>query len=585
MVFGCNRMTPATPATSRSNGAAPGGRWPAAVLLFVFLLWGWMFIRSTSFVVDGVRYYCLFDDAMISMTYARNLCEGYGLNWARQDEPVEGFTHPLWMLLMIPVNALPIALAKRSLVIQLFSLTLLALNVLAVRALALRCSWGTARHWLLAATLTTFYYPLNYWSLLGMETGLQALLTTLAVLLALDLVDRERRGVRRHLTLWMVLTAAYLLRMDMLLLAIAVEGYVAAEGGVRREERRRWMAGLAIFAGSALAYSLFRWLYFHDLLPNTYYLKLTGVATSVRLLRGLSSLRQYAAEHLAVVLAAAIVIATCARRQRRLLLPAAVAALYFGYSVYVGGDAWDSDLRAGRFVVFVMPLVFVLLNTGVNRLLAAWRARWPGPGGEQGRVGTRPPIDRVGTRPPQDRVGTRPADATRRRALETAVLAANLLLWLVLANGLLLSPRALGNRRDLALRWAPFAVVGHQIVLQEVRELRSFVAPGAVVATAWAGIPAYFTDYKMIDLLGYNDREVARLPSQMPYDRHNYDELRPGHNKWDPWAALAQRPDAFFQTWGLPLDRQSHIMRRHGYVQQGTFWLRADSDKVRLPPA
>jgi hypothetical protein len=95
---------------------------PLAPLLSLLALWaGWLIYR-TSFVVGGHRWFVLFDDAMISMTYARNLVEGHGLAWARWGSPVEGFTHPLWTFLMIPVNALPLVLWNRSLVIQIVSL-------------------------------------------------------------------------------------------------------------------------------------------------------------------------------------------------------------------------------------------------------------------------------------------------------------------------------------------------------------------------------------------------------------------------------------------------------------------------------
>src|SRR5437667_5135679 len=71
--------------------------------------WSAWFIWRTSFVADGRRVFCLFDDAMISMAYARNLVEGHGLNWARWGAPVEGFTHPLWLALMVPIHWLPLA--------------------------------------------------------------------------------------------------------------------------------------------------------------------------------------------------------------------------------------------------------------------------------------------------------------------------------------------------------------------------------------------------------------------------------------------------------------------------------------------
>jgi hypothetical protein len=100
------------------NGWSRQGWPPIAALLVVFLLWGGCFIRRSSFEEGGRRVFCLWDDAMIAMTYARNLCEGKGLNWAREGDPVEGFTSPLWLALMIPVNALPVALGWRSLLVQ-----------------------------------------------------------------------------------------------------------------------------------------------------------------------------------------------------------------------------------------------------------------------------------------------------------------------------------------------------------------------------------------------------------------------------------------------------------------------------------
>src|SRR5262245_53911535 len=125
---------------------------------------GWLIYRS-SFVVADTRYFSLFDDAMISMVYAKNFVEGFGLNWARFGAPVEGFTHPLWMFAMIPVNALPLALPVRPLVVQLASVVLLVANVFAVRSLVREhfTSPG-ARHVWPAVVLTAGYFPLVHWS-------------------------------------------------------------------------------------------------------------------------------------------------------------------------------------------------------------------------------------------------------------------------------------------------------------------------------------------------------------------------------------------------------------------------------------
>ncbi|HTG34050.1 MAG TPA: hypothetical protein VLB76_14060 [Thermoanaerobaculia bacterium] len=529
-----------------------------AVLLLVFGLWAGWFIHRSSFEVEGQRYYSLFDDAMISMTYARNLVEGHGLEWARWGEPVEGFTHPLWTFLMIPVNALPIPLRERSLPIQLLSLLTLAGTVIASRRLMLdHFSPPGARHWMPAAVLTAFYYPLAYWALMGMETGLQALLTVLAVQLALS---TAHSGRDHNLALWIVCAASFLLRMDMLLLVAAVQLYVLLQGGFWQVRKRSWLAGFGIFCAMTLAYGVFRWVYYHDLLPNTYYLKLTGVPLAVRLLRGLVVITQFLRDHLAVMLVAGIGLGVFLRRNRRLILPAVIFALYCAYSVYVGGDAWDGDLpiRANRFIAFVVPLLFVLFNATLNEALAAWRSR-------RGSV--------------ED-------DPAGRFVLAAATAAA-----LLLVDGLWLSPRADLFWREVTLTDRPPVTSRHQRVVAGILGFRRFVQPGAVVATAWAGIPAYFSDYKMIDILGYNDRTIAHMQPIVQLDEDHFDTFRPGHTKWNELRLLnEQRPDAFFQIWGIRrgMGRVADVLPSYGYRKVSGFWVRSDSPYilkgVRVPP-
>jgi hypothetical protein len=549
------------------------------VTLACLAVWAGLFIWKTSFVIGGRRVFCLQDDAMISMAYARNLVSGEGLNWARQGRPVEGFTHPLWMALMVPANLLPLALDRRPLLVQLGSLAFLLWNVVLVGRLVRRhfCLPG-ACHWLPACVMTAFYYPLCSWALVGMETGMQALLTTAMVLLALDIVDGRRD---RHLALWLIATAAVLLRLDMILVVAAVLLYVAARGGLRHGERaggagaaawRRypgWFAGLGCLLLATGGYEVFRWLYFHDLLPNTYYLKLGGIPLWLRLLRGRNTLfatwRTHGPLLAAVGLGLGLQPLLGRRRGQgggnhpgkgwgaRLALPAGLFLLCCAYSVWVGGDVWEDEERANRFVAFAVPLVFVLFNALANQALAAV-ARRPG--------GAPPWLLRGG-------------------------LAAVTVVGLLAADGLLLRPEAADNWLKPALTLPHWEVHDHERVLRRVLRLQRIADPAAVVAVVWAGIPAYFADWRMVDELGYNDRHIARLPPVAIPDRESWRDFRPGHMKWDyPYVVEVCRPDVVFQLWERTREGGHAILRllhAHGYRRAGDLWL--DPASPHIHPA
>jgi hypothetical protein len=546
------------------------------VVLLLLAVWGGRFIWDTTVDVSGRRFFCLFDDAMISMAYARNLVEGHGLNWARQGAPVEGFTHPLWTFLMIPVNASGLPLGLRSLPIQLFSLACLLLNaVLVYRLVGRHFSFGDAggiRSGLPAALLTAFYYPLNYWALFGMETGLQAVLVTASVLLALDIV---LEGRDRHLPLFLLGAAAYLLRMDMLLMVGVVQLFVlffSFQGGRRPgpAERRHWLLGAALFAAAALGYSAFRGLYFHDLLPNTYYLKLTGVPLDVRVLRGAACLKDTLVAHLGVLLPVAAGTAyVLARgeggerarwgRWRRWLLPAALFLIYCAYSAWVGGDAWEKDggVMANRFLAFVFPLVFVLGNGLLNR----------GLDGLDGLDGRQPGLS---------------TGALPRAILAVALTAITAIAFLAANSVWPFAPS--GERwRDLVLDRPPVLVAGHQWVFNQTRLLERIALPGAVVATVWAGIPAYLTDWKMVDILGYNDVVIARESSTAFLNRKNYRQFQPGHVKWDYEHVLeVHQPDAFLQLWATDLGMERRLLRPRGYRRINGFWVQTGLSPNRI---
>ena len=516
--------------------------WIAGGGLLAFVAWCLHFIWNTSFVLGGKRVFCLFEDSMISLAYARNLAEGHGLNWARFGDPVEGFTNPLWTLTMVLSQIPGIPLTQRPLLIQLLCVAILVANVVLVFRMTRRhlCPRLPSLAWA-AAIATACYYPLNHWALVGMETGLQALLLTIAVSLALDVVHS---GGQRIVALCTVVTLGALVRIDMLLGGGLIVGYALLFGGLTRPRLGAWLRGGAVFVALLGGYEIFRIAYFGDVLPNTYWLKMTGGDVGMRIERGfLVFLDVIRCMPTVLILGLLGGLLTGLIRRPHLLLGAVVAG-YFSYSVYVGGDMYEARMTGNRFVCFAMPLLAALAVGVVDT--AAGRMR---DFGERGVWGL------------------------------TAVAA----LWLFVSlNGLVFGPHT-ETRRGYITAKLPAGSEVHSRVTADVVRLAKQVPPDAKVAVLWAGIPAYFSDFRMIDLLGYNDREIAKGPWAYHPPRDEPRQLKVGHMKWNlDYSIDTYRPDVVFQA--MPEWREGLEAKGYRRYDTGRYLMRAAGEMWVLPP-
>src|SRR4029079_4952501 len=107
---------------------------PLFVLGLGYIAWAAMFIAHSAVETTSGRYFCLFDDAMVSLRYAWNLAHGDGLVW-NPGERVEGITSFLWTLYM-SLGALFLDKSSATLFVQLTGIPL----VLSVALLARRLS-------------------------------------------------------------------------------------------------------------------------------------------------------------------------------------------------------------------------------------------------------------------------------------------------------------------------------------------------------------------------------------------------------------------------------------------------------------
>src|SRR3954452_13439509 len=192
------------------------------------------FILRSDFTYAGKRYFSLIDDSMISMVYARNFADGHGLIY-QAGQHVEGYTNFLWTLWMAFLHlVLPFSEATEGLPVMISSALVLVATALVVRSIARMVA--PDRAWVPAAAmaLTALAYPLTFWSLRGMETGLCALLVALAVWFALRL--RDEVTTRRLAGLAATIAIAVLTRDDMVVPSVVVIAFALwwVEPGMRR---------------------------------------------------------------------------------------------------------------------------------------------------------------------------------------------------------------------------------------------------------------------------------------------------------------------------------------------------------------
>src|SRR5262245_15166709 len=141
-----------------------------------------VFIARSGFRAEGGLAFALFDDAMISMRFARNLAEGHGLVW-NAGERVEGYTNPLWTLWMTAIHAAGASDERASLVVMISGALILLTTALIAARIAARI-FESSEIATAAFALVAFNYALSFWTLRGMEVGLLALLVTIALGLA-----------------------------------------------------------------------------------------------------------------------------------------------------------------------------------------------------------------------------------------------------------------------------------------------------------------------------------------------------------------------------------------------------------------
>ena len=151
------------------------------ILLLAAAVFYAVFIARTAFDIHGQKAFTLVDDAMISMRYARNLAEGHGLVWNVGQPPIEGFTNLGWTFVLALFHLIPFSPLHISLAVMILAAAILLANTFVIYRIVEALDSSAQFAPLIAATLTTFYFPLVFWSLRGLEVGALTLTISLGI--------------------------------------------------------------------------------------------------------------------------------------------------------------------------------------------------------------------------------------------------------------------------------------------------------------------------------------------------------------------------------------------------------------------
>jgi len=397
-------------------------------------------------------------------------------------ERVEGYTSFLWVCMLGVGGALGLELLALAKILG----TAFAIGALALLANIHRFLPGVDRKTsALATLLLASSGAFTAWAAAGMETPLVALL-------GLVLCVVHCRSMQSHSQPWRVALVGALgaigvmARPDFVVL-LCVVGLDRLAADLRQG---RWH--FLLFAGAFVLvygpYYAWRFAYYGYLLPNTFYVKVGSSLAQIS--RGLDYVGDFAWVGLVLIVPALVLLVVTRGERARAWRVGALLGMLLLHSVYValvGGDV----MPAYRFFVHVLPLLCLAAALAFN----AWasRPRW-------------------------------------LAAVGALMIATNI------------AHTAFDSHLDRAVRVARVGDIGAEVG----RWLHETMPPDTVIAVNAAGAIAYYSGFRVIDMLGLNDVHIAHR--HMP----RMGKGIPGHEKGDGAYVLSRRPDLiqFGPSWG-----------------------------------
>jgi hypothetical protein len=300
------------------------------------------------------------DDAVISMVYARNLIQGYGLLAQPGSEAVEGFTNFLWVLLYSPFFLFqwtePYVPAKLLSFICMFLFYKHAYVLL-------KALFSKSYLCIIALSAFSFYSPVIVWTSSGLEGPLLLLLLVLMMKLCFSINENKLKDSNAVLYAVILSLLLFLCRPDAVIFAIVPFSVLL----FKKQTTAAIKFALISLAGLGMI-TAFRYLYFGQFLPNTFYAKIEMDALGLsylftdplKLLIKFAALLYYQSFFLLEILLFLILLITVYKSSAKLHLFFAFLIAALLQYMLISSD-WMPHLRFGIAYLFVFNSCLFLL--------------------------------------------------------------------------------------------------------------------------------------------------------------------------------------------------------------------------------
>lgn len=535
-------------------------------LLLVYLVMGniWLFFFTwrQTFDLNSDRTLSLFDDALISMSYARTFSQTGELVWFPGANKIQGITNPLWTIFLSllhltsnnPQTVIYLVVVSGFITINLSAILVYKIVGLTLPAGKLKATIQTA-----SAASIPFQYSYIYWTLRGLEVGILSL-----VLLVTIFIITKNANLHIYPKNYLVITflgfIGTAIRFDYILIHFVVVIFLILFKKFKFLDKLKILKLMTTITPLIIIPSVvlvWQKIYYGEFLPNTYYLKVIGFEIHTMLFRGFFSILK---SYLTPIVLLILIMFLLKKKQQTngfkefLMLNFSIFFTLICYVIYIGGDAWEVYGKINRFLSVVQPLFIITISVGIHLLLSfeykSFKSyKWLALLIMASSIG-------YGIRINPIRYSVTFVFAvllvylflfySAARMRKGRYFVVKLILFFVLSSNTLAFASWFQSGVKDGLDTSDQQ--NYQIAL----DIQEILYKDGRVGVVFAGAPVYFSNRPAIDLLGKNDAYIA---NQKP----NFDDFigewnssfYPGHNKWDlNYSLTFLKPDMLAQSWG-----------------------------------